>query len=348
MTAEGAAPRHEVGFLLVPDFPMLTFFLAVETLRVANRAAGAPIYGWRVYSADGEGVPASNGMTVTAEQSIKAVRRVPLLFVCSDINAEGYARRGLLQALRRLARHGTRLGSIDSGAFLLARAGLLNGYRVTVHWEGLGSFRESFPEVEVTEDLYLFDRDRVTCAGGLATFDMILELIAQDAGRDLAARVADILIQSHVRPASEYQRAAAQTALGLHDPRLVEAIAVMEDNLDEPLSVEEIEAQTGISRRQMQRLFRLHLQDTPMGYYLKLRLQRARRLLMGTNLSILEVELACGFSSPSVFSRAYKKLFGRSPRADRRLMREETSLGALMLAGSQVTVGGGFGKPLAS
>jgi transcriptional regulator GlxA family with amidase domain len=202
---------------------------------------------------------------------------------------------------------------------MLAAAGLLDGYRVTMHWETIPSFVEQFPNVQVTDELFEIDRNRFTCAGGIAGYDMMLHMIRQQHGNELAVAVAEQFIHNRIRDPSEPQRIATTLRLATHHPLLIKVIQNMEQRIETPLTMGELVEIGGISRRQVDRLFQIHLRETPRRYYLKMRLRRARELLQQTSMSVLDIAVACGFIAPEHFSRAYSKHFARSPRADRKV-----------------------------
>lgn len=312
---------ERIGFLIVPQFSMMAFFSAVEPLRIANRLTGRDLYSWHVFSPDGEPVQASNGMTVMADASMAVIERFPMVFVCSSFDPQLYESKALLNCLRRLDRQGTVLGGLDTGTHVLARAGLLGGHRVTMHWESLPGFAEEFPDIEASSELFEVDRKRVTCSGGTAAIDMMLHLIWARHGEALAVRISEQLLYNRIRNPGDHQRMALGLRLGVCHPKLLSVVEAMERSVEEPLGLDQLATLGGISRRQLERLFRGYLDDTPTGYYLKLRLRRARHLLEQTDMSVLQVAMACGFVSAPYFSRAYRNLFGRSPREDRRFMR---------------------------
>lgn len=307
----------QIGFLLLPQFPIYALILALESLRVANQNAGRRLFSTHLFSLDGAAVPAGNGMTVMPERAIAEVPFFPTVIVCAGNEPVQHITRGLLNWLRRLERHGALLGALDTGTFALAAAGLLDGHQVTLHWEAIQLFREHHPDIAVREQLYVFDRNRMTCAGGIATLDMMLHLIAMRHGRDLAQIVANGFVHGRVRRDAEQQRVSADDAFGHVDPRLARVVRAMEDNLETPLGARELAAAAGISVRQLERLIRDRFGDTPMRYYLKLRLQAARNHLFYGDMAIQDIAAACGFSSPSVLSRTFRAHFGLSPRAFR-------------------------------
>nr|WP_298411213.1 GlxA family transcriptional regulator [uncultured Halomonas sp.] len=306
-----------IGFLLLPRFSMMAFFSAVEPLRIANRIAGKEVFCWHVISQDGQPISASNGMTLLADTSLDSAPALASLAVVASFEPEATLSRHLIRWLNQLAQRGCVLGGLDTGSFILARAGLLEGQRVTLHWESLPSFRERFPEIDATESLYEISTERFSCAGGAAAMDMALAMIARRHGDELATAVSEQLIHARMRTQRDHQRLALTRRLGTHRHALVEAVALMEQHIEAPLSVGDIAGKVGISLRQLQRLFEQELTTSPRDHYLALRLSRGRQLLRETDHDILSISLACGFTSPSSFSRAYKGRYGVSPRGDR-------------------------------
>jgi transcriptional regulator GlxA family with amidase domain len=308
---------QRIGFHLVPRFSMMSFASAIEPLRSANRLSGKTLYEWRIFAEDAEPVPASNGIAVVPEGPLAQVERLPVLILCSGTGTEDYFDERLFGQLRRLARNGAQMGGLSGAPLLLARAGLLGERRCTLHWEHIPGFVEEFPDIEVTDDLYEIDGPIFTCAGGSASMDMMLHLITLQHGHDLAAAVSEQFIHDRIREPTDRQRMAVRMRIGHSHPKLVAAIAFMEENLESPVSPPELARSVGLSSRQLERLFGKHMGCTPARYYLDLRLKRARALLRQTSLSVLDVAVACGFASASHFSRRYRDLFGRSPRSDR-------------------------------
>jgi len=309
---------QRLGFLLVPRFSLMAFSAGVEPLRIANTLSGRRLYEWQVISADGAPVEASNRMSIIAEAATAAVDFVPTLVVCASYEPLQQATPALYPWLRRLARRGADLGALDTGSFLLARAGLLDGYQATAHWETLESFAERFPEVTVTQEIFTVDRERFTCSGGMAGLDMMLHLIRRQHGQPLAAAVSEEFIYHQVRQAGDPQRLALGARLGTRDRRLIRAVAAMEAHIDEPLSIAAIARAANLSERHLERLFRRDLKCGPARYYSRLRLERARNLLRQTSSPVIEIAVGCGFASAASFSRAYSEAFGLSPSRDRR------------------------------
>lgn len=315
--APAAGLPRTFGFLLVPLFPMMGFAAATEPLRAANRLSGRQLYAWRVVSADGRPVTASSGIDIVADLSLEEVERLDTLFVVAGLEAHKYQDRQVFAGLRRLSRRGCRIGAISAGSYLLARAGLLAGYRSTIHWENAAAFREAFPDIDVREELFEIDRDRLTCSGGTAALDLMLCLIDLEHGRELATKVAEQFIHERIRGTHDHQRMALRNRLGISHPKMLAVIGDMEQHLEHPLSRSALAERAKLSTRQLERLFRQYLNRTPTRYYLELRLLRARHLLTESTLSILDVALACGFVSASHFSKCYRECFGKTPREER-------------------------------
>ncbi|MDX6750143.1 GlxA family transcriptional regulator (plasmid) [Geminicoccaceae bacterium 1502E] len=302
----------------MPQFSLAAFTAAVEPLRLANRAAGRPLYAWQLFSRTGEAVVASSSVELRVDGSFADARRLDAAVVCSGLEVQAYSHRELLAALRRLSSHGASVGAVCTGTHVLAKAGLLDGYRATVHWENHAGLVAEFPHLEVSQELFEIDRGRFTCAGGEAATDMMLSIIARDHGGELAAQVTDQLIHHRIREPGERQRINLRTRLGVAHPRLLEVVELMESRIEEPLSCAELAAAVGSSTRQLERLFCRYLGKSPMKHYIGLRLQRARQLLRQTSMPILAVALSCGFPTASHFSKSYFEHFGCSPSAERR------------------------------
>lgn len=212
------------------------------------------------------------------------------------------------------------MGAVCTGAYVLALAGVLHSYRCTIHWENVSTLNEEqkFPETVFCSELFVVDRDRLTCSGGIAPLDMMLNLIQRQQGEELTRHISEEFTHERIRTASDMQRVPLRHYLGTSQPRLVDAVALMEANVEEPLTLDELVRYTAVSRRQLERLFRKHLNYAPLRYYLELRLQRARQFLLQGDMPIIDIALACGFSSPSHFSKSYRDFFDCSPSAERR------------------------------
>jgi AraC family carnitine catabolism transcriptional activator len=305
------------AFFLVPQYSMIALLSAIEPLRIANRLTGQQLYSWMLVTEDGSSVPASNGMSLLTDMAMNDVDSVSKLIVCSSFNPENYNSKAGFNWLQKFSRKGIVIGALDTGCHILARAGLLDGYQVTMHWEAVPAFKEEFPNIVVLDKLYEIDRNRISCAGGIAALDMILHIIGSIYGRELALSVSEQCINKKIRDESEQQREKLSSRLGTHNAKLLKIVEVMSDNLEHPLSSQELAAYVHVSVRQLERLFKQHLEGTPSGYYLKLRLECSRQLLQQSAMNIMEISIACGFNSPSHFSRAYRSHYGVSPKSDR-------------------------------
>lgn len=321
MKEQPTPPPQSIGFLLVPNYSMIAFASALEPLRVANLVSGRELYRWHVLTLDGEQVNASNGLSTQPSIAAADAPRLDLLLVCSGVRVREAATKSLLFWLRKFANTDTPMGAVCTGSYLLARADLLSGYRCTIHWENMASMYEEFPQIIVSPELFEIDRDRYTCAGGTAALDMMMHIIAARHGAELASAVSEVCICERIRGRNDRQRIPLRMRLGTSQPKLMKAVTLMEANLEEPISLDELSHYIGLSRRQLERLFQKYLRCVPTRYYLELRLARARQLLLQTDMSIVDVAFACGFVSAPHFSKCYRDFFGIPPRDERRLKR---------------------------
>lgn len=314
------APRRvprRIGFLLIPGFAVLSYAGAMEPYRAANELAEEQLYTWRHVSPHGKPVMASNGLAFLPDQGIEKPCEVDDLFVCAGGNPTEFEDPATFAWLRAQAARGIRIGGVAGGPEILARAGLLQGYRCTAHWEYIPAMQERFPELLLTRSLFEIDRERCTCSGGTAALDMSVALIEAEHGRPLAHGVAEWFLHTRPRAADEPQRMSLRERYEVGHPGLLEVLAAMEEALEDPLPREELARRAGVSVRQLERLFRGYLGRSIGAHYLALRLENARRLLRQTSLSVLETALACGFTSAAHFSRAYRARFGNAPRSER-------------------------------
>jgi transcriptional regulator GlxA family with amidase domain len=308
---------QSVGFLLVPGFALMSYAAAVEPLRAANLISGKPLYRWWHATQGGKPVMASNGLTIIPDIGVGTDRDVDMLFVCAGGNPATFNDRQVFAWLRKLARRGATIGGISGGPYILARAGLLDQRRVTLHWEHQAAFSEAFPNIAVAASLFEIDSNRITCSGGISALDMMVALIDRDHGRQLAAAVGDWFLHTHLREGMGPQRMDLRLRLGIADEKLLRVLRRMEGSIEAPQSRAELARIAGVSVRQLERLFRRHLGHGIHRQYSSMRLERARQLLRETTLPVLDVAVATGFSSSSQFSRAYKRNFGEPPSQTR-------------------------------
>lgn len=312
-----------ITFLLIEQFSMLSVASAIEPLRQANRLLNRTAYSWRLISHDGQPAPASNHMTVTVDGALGEDHATDFLFVCAGLQADPPYRARLNAGLRRFARGNVVLGSLSAGTFILARAGLLEGYRSTVHWEFQPAFQEAFPELESSPGLYVIDRDRWTGSGGITGMDMMLGLIERDHGPGLSRSVGNQFQIDQIRNAAMHQRPGHLARMDTLPGPLQQAVNLMLANIEEPLRMDELARQLGLNLRRMERMFNTHLDAAPAQFYRRLRLEKARDLLLHTNLPTLEVACLTGFASSSHFAMAYHRQFGQRPSEARRETRTE-------------------------
>jgi transcriptional regulator GlxA family with amidase domain len=305
------------GFLTLPSYSMIAAANAIEALRMANRVAGTAAYSWQAVTLDGHPTAASNGLMLTPCAMLSAADRFDILFVVGGVDVRNAVDRNVTAALRKLARDGVALGALCTGTFALAEARLLHGYRCAIHWENLSAIREEFPDVDFVEDFYSFDRDRITCTGGVAPLDMMLSIVQARLGRRVAAQIAAQFLIERSRAADERQPKQASAASHAAPRRLADAVRLIEDSVESPLSTEDVARAVKISTRQLERLFRKHLGISPAAFASATRLDRARALLRQTAMPVTDIGIACGFASASHFSTAYRGRFGHAPRAER-------------------------------
>lgn len=308
---------QRMGFFLVPHFSMMALSSVTEPLRAANRVSGRPLYSWHLISVDGEPVSSSSGFALLPEFAITSSPEFSHLFVVASIGVSDYRNAQVFDFLRRYAATGLTLGGISLGTMILARAGLLDKRRCTIHWEALRELAEEFPSLDVSRDIYCIDGDRMTCSGGTAAIDMMLELIARQHGHQMAGEVADQFIHTRMRTAQESQKMAIQWRYGVEDRRIVNAITLMEQNIERPIPMKTIASLAGISPRTFERMWLKHFSVRPSQFYLELRLKAAQKLIRESTWSLFDIAMHCGFASPSHLGRCYKQCFGRTPGQER-------------------------------
>ena len=309
-------PRKFV-FVLLPKFTLLSFASALECLRISNRMSNQILYEWDIISENGTSIICSAGIEFSVDHDLNELNRDDTIMLCGGENIRAATTKRLLSWLRRESRRGLAIAGLCTGAFPLAKAGLLEGKRATIHWENQDSFTEEFENVELTKSVFIIEGNRMTTAGGTSSIDLMLKLIANDHGEDLANAVADQQIYSSIRTTQDVQRLSVPTRLGVRHPKLGQVIQMMERNIEEPISPSILAKHVAMSTRQLERLFRRYLSRSPKRYYMELRLQKARNLLMQTDMSVINVALACGFASPSHFSKCYRAHYATTPYRER-------------------------------
>ncbi|MEC9199846.1 MAG: GlxA family transcriptional regulator [Pseudomonadota bacterium] len=316
VTGEQKKARH-FAFVLLDNFTMLSLAGSIECLRIANRMAGKTLYTWSLVGEGGVTAKSSSGVEFKLDSDLDELPRDTIVIVCGGINVQAATTKRLLNWLRKEARRGAPMGGLCTATYAIAKAGLLDGKRATIHWENQDSFSEEFDEVDLTKSVFVVDGNRITAAGGTASLDLMLKLMADHHGEDLSNAVADQLIYSSIRTDRDTQRLSIPTRIGVRHPKLSQIIQMMEKNIEEPISPAVLAKDVGMSTRQLERLFRRYLNRSPKRYYMELRLSKARNLLMQTDMSVINVALACGFASPSHFSKCYRAHYETTPYRER-------------------------------
>jgi transcriptional regulator GlxA family with amidase domain len=310
------SPRRFV-FVLMENFTLLSFSSALDALRIANRMSGKTLYEW-TFIGENEGVVScSAGTQFKLDNSLIELHRDDTVLLCGGTSIQAATTKKLIGWLRREARRGLTIGGLCTAAYPMAKAGLLDEKKATIHWENQDSFAEEFLEVELTKTVFVCDGNRYTTAGGTSSIDLLLKIIADEHGEELANAVADQMIYSSIRTDQDTQRLSVPTRIGVRHPKLSKVIQMMEINIEEPISPSILAKDVGMSTRQLERLFRRYLDRSPKRYYMELRLQKARNLLMQTDMSVINVALACGFASPSHFSKCYRAHYDTTPYRER-------------------------------
>lgn len=316
LNTEIKSPRRFV-FVLIENFTLLSFSSALDALRIANRMSGKKLYDWIFIGENEEFVSCSAGTQFKLDNSLIELHRDDTILLCGGTSIQESTTRKLIGWLRREARRGLIIGGLCTAAYPMAKAGLLDEKKATIHWENQDSFAEEFLEVELTKTVFVCDGNRYTTAGGTSSIDLLLKIIADEHGEELANAVADQMIYSSIRTDQDTQRLSVPTRIGVRHPKLSKVIQMMEINIEEPISPSILAKDVGMSTRQLERLFRRYLDRSPKRYYMELRLQKARNLLMQTDMSVINVALACGFASPSHFSKCYRAHYDTTPYRER-------------------------------
>ncbi len=309
-------PRR-FAFVLIDSFSLLSFASALDALRIANRMAEYPLYNWILLGESGNSVMCSAGTSFRIDYDLIELKRDDTIFLCGGIDIKKNTSKRLLNWLRREARKGISVAGLCTAAYCMAKAGILDGKKATIHWENQDSFGEEFANIELTKSVFIIDGTRMTTAGGTSSIDLILKIIADNQGEELANAVADQMIYNTIRTDQDTQRLSVPTRIGVRHPKLSLVIQMMESNIEEPISPSLLAKDVRMSTRQLERLFRRYLSRSPKRYYMELRLQKARNLLMQTDMSVINVALACGFASPSHFSKCYRSHYNKTPYRER-------------------------------
>ncbi|MCG7586604.1 GlxA family transcriptional regulator [Photobacterium sp. OFAV2-7] len=317
MTSITTRQPMRIGFYLTHNFTMIAMASAVEVLRMANQLSGEKLYQWFTLSESGEPVAASDALEVRVDDQIPSQLPLDSLIICGGVQIERCCTPQLTSWLCQLDRQQKILGGICTGSYALAKAGVMANQHCAIHWEHLAGLQELFPSIKITNKLFTLSDKRMTSTGGTAPMDMMLTLVAKQHGSRLSAAISEMFMCERIRNGEDVQKVPLRSLVGTSQPKLLEIVSLMEANLEEPIGMDELAGFVDLSRRQLERLFQKHLQCSPSRYYLQLRLSRARQLLKQTNLSVIEVSVACGFVSTPHFSKCYRDCFGIPPRHER-------------------------------
>jgi transcriptional regulator GlxA family with amidase domain len=313
MDIRSTTPPITVGILPIDGFALMSYAAVVEPLRAANALSRRHLYETVIFSVDGTEVRSSSAAHVVAQAKVGDSVKLDLLFVIAGGDPLAFRDRKVLEWLRRLARTRLRIGGVSGGPVILARAGLMRGRRMTVHWEHIDALMQAFLDLTIERSLYVIDRDRLTCAGGIAPLDLMRALISSHYGPQLALEVSDWLICTEFRPSQGPQRSGLAERHRITNQAVLDAVAAMEDHIADPLTLSQLANFAQVSPRQLNRLFSAKLGQSTMSYYAKIRLETAHRLLRSSTLSLTDIALAAGFANSSHFSKTYSAQFGDSP-----------------------------------
>lgn len=308
---------QKIHFLLIPGFSLFGLTSMLDPLRHANRTRDESLYEWHLVSECGGLISSSDSIEIMTNASIKEIHKCETLIICSGSDPQSSMSAALLGFIRQQHHFGADIGCQDTGAYIAAAAGILDGYRATMHWENHETTLEAFPRVTFVQELLVIDRKRFSCPGALSGLDMMLYLIATQHGKELATLVADELVYTHQRSHTEPQRRSLQIRLDSRNTNLIEAVQLMEQNIEEPLLISELAEHIGVSARELERLFKRHIEQTPKAFYRQLRLEKARWMLQQTKDSVTAIATACGFVSLSHFTRCYHQQFSKPPSRER-------------------------------
>ena len=304
-------------FLLLDGFPLMPFTNAIELLRIANCVLKTQYYGWMLVSDTGSPVICSCNVQVTVDSALVETTHRDAVIVCAGNNVRTVITRSIINWIRAQSRNGCEIIGLGAGAYALARSGLLKDKKATISTNNRDSFVEEFPDIELKRTPYVIDGKLYTASDGFASLDLIFHIMSECHGSDFAFSVADMLNYSTISTFNNKGHQLLSNLSGMRHPKVVSVIQMMEENTEDPISPWKLAQIEGISVRQLERLFRRHLNRSPKRYYMEVRLQKARNLLLQTDMPILEVGVASGFLSSSHFARWYKLIYGLSPYQER-------------------------------
>ncbi len=302
-----------VAILLLDETSLLAVAATIDPMRAANRFANRSLFSWTVATADGEPALLTSGVSFPANVALHDVPKADILIVLAGFNHRIHAPMSLTHFLRRNSFKFRAIGSVDSGGWVLARAGLLDGHRATVHWEDLDDFARAFASIDAVADRYVVSRDRFSAGGAVPTLDLMLHLIRSRYGAALAVQVASAFIYDDITSGNTSQKSVSRSRMATFEPTLERAIEIMAQNIEDPISMGDLAGLLGVSRRQVETRFRARLGISPGRYATDLRLQAAARLARDSSLTFTEIAVRTGFSSQAAFTRTFRLSFGLTP-----------------------------------
>ncbi len=305
--------KLQVTLLVFPDSSMMSLASALDTMRTVNRIAGRTLFTWNITTINGKSAPLTCGLSVEPDRLFSLELNGDVLIIIASFNQQQHAGPAHLKLIKRVSQNFSAIGGIEAGSWILARSGLLKHKSATTHWEDLEEFANHFPWVDLKPDRFVIDGSVFTTGGASPTFDFMLYLIRKRYGYPLAIEVSSTFIYDGVHSATDIQPLVSLGMLENNEPRVATAIHVMEQYLDEPITIKAIAYQVKISVRMLEYLFKKTLNMSPAAYYRHLRLQTARRMVVDTRLKLQEIAIRTGFNSLSSFSRLFKNYYQQSP-----------------------------------
>ncbi len=317
MNSGSSAPNKHFCFVLIPSFSLVAFSCATDALRAANEFIGSKAYSWNAVSA-GENITKSSSGFAIAAPDISEAGEPDVIVICGGDRSHEYRNQALTNWLQAKSHQNCAIGSISDGAFVLADIGLFSKVPSTIHWRCFDAYRERFPELDIRPSIMEISDNRFSCAGGTASLDLMLHFISADHGAETASRVADNYFLDIIRDTSKEQHLTNAYRVAGKNEHLAQALLLMENNLEAPLSIAGLSVAVGVSKRQLDRIFKRYVGSSPQAHYRELRLARASGLLIQTGMGITEIALACGFQSASHLGKFFKQRFAVTPGEFRR------------------------------
>lgn len=308
---------YEITILVLPEASMMCVASVLEPMRAANRVAGQNLYRWKLTSLGGVNVPLTCDVPLTIEHAFDEKQHGDLLIIIGGFNQHKHVSSSELATIRKAASGFKGFAGVEAGSWILARAGLLNGYSATTHWEDFESFANQFHEIDVQLDRFVVDNNRMTCGGASPAFDMLLNLIRKRNGPAIAMEVASVFVYDEAHSQFDEQPLVSLGQAAQREPRLEQAVRLMEKWIEQPLPVAAIAKRLGVSSNTLESIFKRQVGMTPGKFYLNLRLKVANRLVLDSNMSLREISIRSGFNSLSAFSRAYARTFGKTAQQNR-------------------------------